>query len=94
MLNIAILFGSVRRDRIGIKPATYLLSKCRERGHETSLVDAMELDLPILDRMYKEYEKGQAPENLERLAEIIRRADGYIIIAASTTIRSSRACRT
>jgi NAD(P)H-dependent FMN reductase len=81
MLNIAILFGSMRRDRIGIKPATYLLRKCTGRGHQTTLVDAMELRLPLLDRMYKEYEAGQAPQNLEQMAEIIRRADGYIIVS-------------
>jgi NAD(P)H-dependent FMN reductase len=31
--------------------------------------------------MYKEYERGQAPAELERLAEIIRRADGYLIVS-------------
>src|SRR3954470_5506994 len=31
--------------------------------------------------MYKEYEPGHAPEALERLAGIIRPADGYLIVS-------------
>ena len=42
----------------------------------------MELQLPLLDRMYKEHPKGQAPENLERLAGLYRRADGFMIVSA------------
>ncbi len=82
MLDVAILLGSVRSDRIGIKPARYLLDKCRERGFETTLVDPVEFDLPLLDRMYKEHPQGQAPEPLERLADIIRRADAYLVVSA------------
>jgi NAD(P)H-dependent FMN reductase len=82
MLDVAILLGSVRSDRIGIKPATYLARKCRERGFRTTLVDPLEYPLPLLDRMYKEHAAGEAPEVLERLAEIIRRADAYLIVSA------------
>ena len=35
----------------------------------------------MLDRMYKEYPKGQAPEPLERLAGKIRDADGHVFVA-------------
>jgi NAD(P)H-dependent FMN reductase len=81
MLDVAILLGSVRSDRIGIKPARYLLGKCQARGFRATLVDPLEHRLPLLDRMYKEYAPGGAPETLERLAGIIRRADAYLIVS-------------
>jgi NAD(P)H-dependent FMN reductase len=51
------------------------------QGHEPVLVDPLELQLPLLDRMYKEIDKGQAPEPLERLATLYRRADGFMILS-------------
>jgi NAD(P)H-dependent FMN reductase len=32
--------------------------------------------------MYKEHPKGQAPQPLEQLADVIRRADAYVIVSA------------
>jgi NAD(P)H-dependent FMN reductase len=52
-----------------------------ERGHDATLVDPLELQLPLLDRMYKEHPKGQAPENLEKLATLYRAADGFVIVS-------------
>ena len=80
-LNLAVLLGSMRRDRMGIRAARLVMRTLAERGHEATLVDAMELKLPLLDRMYKEHPKGQAPENLEKLASLYRAADGFIIVA-------------
>ncbi len=80
-LNLLIYYGSFRRDRQGIKAARFILGKCRERGHDATLVDAMDYPLPMLDRMYKEYEPGQAPETLSRLADQIRAADAFVIVA-------------
>jgi NAD(P)H-dependent FMN reductase len=80
-LQILVIYGSVRTDRQGIKAARYIVSRCRERGHEVDLIDPREDPLPLLDRMYKEYEKGKAPEVLERIAGKIRRADAFIIVS-------------
>ena len=40
-----------------------------------------EYRLPLLDRMYKEYERGTAPRVLEELAEIYRRTDAFAIVS-------------
>jgi NAD(P)H-dependent FMN reductase len=40
------------------------------------------LQLPLLERMYKEYPKGEAPEALENLATLYRAADGFVIVSA------------
>jgi NAD(P)H-dependent FMN reductase len=80
-LRIPILYGSVRETRQGIKAARFIERQLGERGHQTTLVDALEQGLPLLDRMYKEYEKGKAPEVLERLARLYRSADAFVIVS-------------
>jgi NAD(P)H-dependent FMN reductase len=81
-LKIPVILGSVRSDRIGIRAARYLVSACAEQGLDAELVDPIEFPLPLLDRMYKEYDAGQAPQVLEKLAGIIKAADGYLIVSA------------
>lgn len=80
-LSIAVLLGSVRRDRMGSRAAKLVVRELERRGHTVHLVDPLELQLPLLDRMYKEHPKGGAPETLERLAEIYRRADGFLVVS-------------
>ena len=80
-LNLLVFYGSVRSTRQGIKAARFVVNKCRERGHEVLLVDPIELRLPLLDKMYKEYPPGSAPESLERLAERVKAADAYVIVS-------------
>ena len=81
-LKLAILLGTVRRDRLGIRPARYIEAQCRVRGHDVTLVDPLELQLPLLDRMFKEHPKGEAPPALEKLATLYREADGFLIVSA------------
>ena len=80
-LSIPVILGSVRRDRVGIRAARLFVNALAVRGHQPILVDPLEEQLPLLDRMYKEHPKGQAPENLERLAELYRGADGFVIVS-------------
>ena len=71
-LRLVVFYGSVRADRQGIRAARFVVNECRARGHEAELVDPVEYRLPLLDKMYKEYPKGQAPETLERIAALIK----------------------
>jgi NAD(P)H-dependent FMN reductase len=80
-LDLLIVYGSVRRDRQGIRAAKFILEQCRGRGHQATLIDPAVDRLPLLDRMYKEYEPGQAPEVLQRLAGLIKGADAFIIVS-------------
>lgn len=79
-LNIVVIFGSVRSDRRGIRAVRYVERQLSARGHEVTTIDPVEYRLPLLDRMYKEYPKGQAPEMLERLAGFYRKADAFVIV--------------
>ena len=81
-LRLIVVYGSVRSERQGIRAARFVVNECRLRGHDVMLIDPLEYRLPLLDKMYKEYPKGQAPEVLERLAGLIVPADGVIVVSA------------
>lgn len=80
-LRLPVLLGSVRSDRAGIRAARFIITELEARGHQPELVDPLELRLPLLDRMYKEHPKGQAPDVLEKLATLYRAADGFVIVS-------------
>ncbi|MBV9784826.1 MAG: NAD(P)H-dependent oxidoreductase [Acidisphaera sp.] len=79
-LAVPVLYGSVRTERQGIRAARFIEGQLRRRGHEATLVDPMERPLPLLDRTYGDY-AGAAPKALEELAELYRRADGFVIVS-------------
>jgi NAD(P)H-dependent FMN reductase len=78
--RILVLYGSYRSDRMGIRLADYVVTGLRQRGHDVELIDAKAIDLPMLDRMYKEYAPGSAPENMEPLASKIKAADAFVFV--------------
>ncbi|HMF21028.1 MAG TPA: NAD(P)H-dependent oxidoreductase [Pseudolabrys sp.] len=78
--RILVFYGSYRSDRMGIRLARFVVDRLRRGGNDVELIDAKAINLPMLDRMYKEYPKGKAPEVLERLAGKIRDADGFVFI--------------
>jgi NAD(P)H-dependent FMN reductase len=80
--NIPVILGTVRSQRVGPRVAKFLVRTLQERGQSPTLVDPVEFPLPLLDKMYKEYPAGQAPPVLERLAQIIKAADAYVIVSA------------
>jgi len=78
--RILVFYGSYRSDRMGIRLAQFVVEGLRGRGDDVELVDARAVGLPMLDRMYKEHRKGEAPAALEKLAGQIRDADGFVFI--------------
>jgi len=78
--RILVFYGSYRSDRLGIRLARFVVERLRRRGHDAELIDAKAVNLPMLDRMYKEYPKGEAPAVLEELAGKIRAADGFVFV--------------
>jgi NAD(P)H-dependent FMN reductase len=80
-LNFVVLYGSVRTEPQGVKFARFMDGQLRKRGHASTLIDPLEYRLPLLDKMYKEYPKNEAPAQLEALAGFIRQADGFLIVS-------------
>jgi NAD(P)H-dependent FMN reductase len=79
-LQILVLYGSYRQDRLGIRLARFIVSNLAALGMHGEIVDAREVGLPMLDKMYKEYPPQEAPPALAALAEKIRAADGFIFV--------------
>jgi NAD(P)H-dependent FMN reductase len=78
--RILVFYGSYRSDRMGIRLAQFVVEGFRARGDDVELIDAKQVNLPMLDRMYKEHKKGEAPDVLETLARKILDADGFVFI--------------
>jgi NAD(P)H-dependent FMN reductase len=85
---VAVLLGSVRRERLGDRAAKWAMAQLKARGHEAVLVDAAELKLPLLDKMWKEIKKdpparyAKLRETLAPLAKLYARADGFCVVSA------------
>ena len=67
-MKFAVLYGSVRSARQGIKAARFVVRKLEERGHEATLIDPLD-------------DEGQAPEAMERLARLYRAVDGFVVVS-------------
>ena len=77
-LNLTVIYGSVRTARQGIKAARFLVRELEGRGHTVTLLDPAELRLPLLDRMYKEFDPGTAPQPMQTIADAITGSDGFV----------------
>jgi NAD(P)H-dependent FMN reductase len=78
--RVLLFYGSYRSDRRGIRLANYLVRGLRSRGEDVEFIDAKDVGLPMLDRMFKEYPPGHAPEAMANLAAKIRRADAFVFV--------------
>jgi NAD(P)H-dependent FMN reductase len=85
---VAVLLGSVRRERVGDRAAKWVMAQLKARGHKAVLVDAAELKLPLLDKMWKEIKKDPPAKykklhaTLTPLAKLYARADGFCVVSA------------
>jgi NAD(P)H-dependent FMN reductase len=80
-LLVPVIYGSVRTGRQGIRAARFIVRQLERRSINAVLVDPMEKVLPLLDRMYKEFPKGEAPAVMEELSQLFRSAHGFVIVA-------------
>jgi NAD(P)H-dependent FMN reductase len=79
-LTCSIIYGSVRTERQGIKVARYLERQLAERDISVHFIDPKVYNLPLLDKMYKEYEQGTAPEDMEKLSGIFKTSDAFLLV--------------
>jgi NAD(P)H-dependent FMN reductase len=80
-LVVPVIYGSVRTARQGIRAARFVVTQLEKRDIQAVLVDPLERPLPLLDRMYKEFPKGQAPPVMEALSKLFYSADGFAIVS-------------
>lgn len=80
-LKFAVLYGSYRYNRAGIRAVKFITKELEKKGYLFEIIDAKELNLPIFDRRYNEYEAGKAPSSLEKISNILKAVDGFIIVS-------------
>ena len=86
VMVVAVLVGSMRSDRMGDRAAKWAIAQLEKRGHEVVRVDAVELKLPLLDRMWKEIKDtleahAELYAKLKPVAELYARVDGFLIVS-------------
>jgi NAD(P)H-dependent FMN reductase len=81
-LNITILYGSYREGRLGIRAVKFIEGLLQKRGHLTTFIDAKEINLPMLNKRYMDYEPGTAPVPLEKLKVLFEQnTDVFVIVS-------------
>ena len=78
--SVLVFYGSYREPRLGMRLAVFVTSRLNARGVKAELIDAREIGLPILNRMYKEYPRGTAPDAMTALAKKIKAASGFVFV--------------
>lgn len=79
--RILVFYGSYREARVGIRLARWLVARLGDRGHDVELIDAKEVDLPMLDKRLSDHASGEAPAAMVALADKLRAADGFLFVA-------------
>lgn len=73
---------------MGDRAAKWVIKQLEARGHEAVMVDAAELKLPLLDKMWKELKSNPSAETselrarLSPIADLYERTDGYVVVTA------------
>ena len=91
MTKIAVIVGSVRSDRQGIKMARWIEKNLLKRDHIVFFIDPLELKLPLLVRMYKEM--SYPSETPQSLRNRIKEADGYLPVTPKYNRNTSSALK-
>jgi NAD(P)H-dependent FMN reductase len=91
MSKISVIVGSVRQDRQGIKVARWIEKKLHFRNHTVFFIDPLELDLPLLDRMYKEMDNPS--KKIKELRYKIKNSEGYVPVTPEYNRSTSSALK-
>jgi len=91
MAIIAVIVGSVRGNRQGIKVARWIEKKLKDSNHIVFVIDPLELNLPLLDKMYKEM--TNPTQKMTDLRDKINNAEGYIAVTPEYNRSTSSALK-
>lgn len=75
-LTVAILIGSIRKDRQSIKPAKAIIALLKEHGVKPIVLDLQTLALPAFDG-----ETTNVNVNVKKVLNTYKKMDGIIIIS-------------
>ena len=81
-LKFAILYGSTRKKRVGIRFVKYIHNQIVDFSHISHIVDPLEYKLPLLDKRYEDFTSGKMPSSIKKIHKILNNADAFIIVSA------------
>lgn len=58
-----------------------MVKQLAQKGHEVHFIDAKDYQLPLLDKMFKEYDAGEAPEALTEISQKLTSSDGIVLVS-------------
>ncbi|MFO8041662.1 MAG: NADPH-dependent FMN reductase [Alkalispirochaeta sp.] len=79
-MTIALVYGSVREGRLGIRLARFLEHRMTARGHHVLMIDPETFQLPLLERRMVDYEVGTAPSAVEQVGDLFASAEAYVFV--------------
>jgi chromate reductase, NAD(P)H dehydrogenase (quinone) len=72
-------------ERYGTRVLKYVLSMLSQRDtavqHDVTVLDPLEIELPLLHKPHFYYKAGEAPVELESVSKVIESADCFVIIS-------------
>lgn len=78
-MRFLIVPGTVRTGRKSIHAARYVQEVLEERGHDVTLFDMAEHDIPLMEtRRYTD--PGEPPDDVERFGQAVESADGIVLV--------------
>lgn len=87
-MNFLIFLGSVRTSepphppRLGMRVAQACSAHLSQSGEtETKIIDPLDIDAPRGFKPLFSYRAGQAPQDLQALADLIQKADGFVMVS-------------
>lgn len=82
-LNIPVILGSIREGRRSLFPARLINEKIKELGHESVLVDFLELPLPFFNSPLVPVQmNGKYPHpNVQKWSDVAYAADAFVIVS-------------
>ncbi len=81
-LKFALLYGSTRKKRLGIRFVKYLANQITKNKHIAMIIDPLENKLPLLDKRFEEFSKNKTPNALKNIHKILNQADAIILVSA------------
>ena len=81
-LKFALIYGSTRKKRLGIRFVNYLSNQILKNKHTPMIIDPLENKLPLLDKRYEDFSKNKLPKPVKNIHEILNKADAIILVSA------------
>ncbi len=81
-IKFALLYGSTRKNRVGIRLVKYLANEIKSANHTAYTIDPLIDKLPLLDKRYEDFPKKRIPSPVKNIQKILANSDAFIIVSA------------